>query len=312
MKTEIRGIVNPKDGHTYDQVIDVTPGSPTFGTSLAQIGRSREDKQPSAASQIAQQKADERLVIGHDKQGNTYIVPKSQADEMKLDHVGAASGGDRKDAENNTSALNELGVKTRNLDEHLKALDQNTFQRGIIAMGMSHDTGTTTDQLLKWATSIGASPETQEFLIAAHNLRESALNLPKVMTGSSRMTEVQANALWKTVADGTSRDSKYGKKQLQAFDEMVGRQWNKVPLVEGNDREYAYPEKHKGARSVSDFKPEGTAAAGGGGGTTPPPPAGKVAVYSPDGAPHFVNEKAVDDFLKDPKYKGWTKSAPGR
>lgn len=43
---------------------------------------------------------------------------------------------------------------------------------------------------------------------------------------------------------------------------------------------------------------------------TPPavtPPAGKATLYDPSGTPHFVDEKLVDQYLKDPQYKGWTK-----
>lgn len=40
------------------------------------------------------------------------------------------------------------------------------------------------------------------------------------------------------------------------------------------------------------------------------PPEGKVTVWDPDGKQHFINKGVEDDFLKDPKYKGWSKNAP--
>lgn len=43
---------------------------------------------------------------------------------------------------------------------------------------------------------------------------------------------------------------------------------------------------------------------------TQEPPAGKTTVYDPQGTPHYVNSDKVDKFLKDPKYKGWTRNAP--
>jgi hypothetical protein len=43
----------------------------------------------------------------------------------------------------------------------------------------------------------------------------------------------------------------------------------------------------------------------------PEPPEGKVPVYDQKGVPHFVFKDKVDKFLKDPKYKDWTKNAPG-
>ncbi len=39
-------------------------------------------------------------------------------------------------------------------------------------------------------------------------------------------------------------------------------------------------------------------------------PEGKVPVYAPDGAQHFVLKDKKDAMLKDPKYKGWTDKAP--
>jgi len=51
------------------------------------------------------------------------------------------------------------------------------------------------------------------------------------------------------------------------------------------------------------------------GGATPPagggqPPQGKSWVYDTKGDRHAVFTNKLDDFLKDPQYKGWTKNAP--
>jgi hypothetical protein len=45
-------------------------------------------------------------------------------------------------------------------------------------------------------------------------------------------------------------------------------------------------------------------------GNGPKPPDGKTTVYDPKGVPHFVNSASLEKFLKDPKYKGWSKNAP--
>jgi hypothetical protein len=49
-----------------------------------------------------------------------------------------------------------------------------------------------------------------------------------------------------------------------------------------------------------------------GGSEVAKPPDGKVPVYAPDGTQHFVLKDKVSDFLKDPKYKGWSQSAPAK
>jgi hypothetical protein len=241
------------------------------GTDIKDLGAFKTELSP--AGQLAKEKADEKLIWAHDANGNSFLMSRAEAKERGMRHDQEAGPGDRKDAENNTSALNEIGVKTRGLDDNLKALDQGLAQRAIISYAMSHDTGGALDSFRKFIGTLGATDQTMKFLIAAHNLRESVLALPKVMTGTSRMTEVQADALWKTIADGASRNSKYGKQQLQAFDQMIGRQWRKVPLVEGNDREFAYPELH--AKTEATKFNESTAAppATTGGKETKAPPA---------------------------------------
>ena len=64
---------------------------------------------------------------------------------------------------------------------------------------------------------------------------------------------------------------------------------------------------------LSDYAKMGEEGAPGGAGVSggaKAPPEGKVSVYSPNGEQHFVLKNKVDDFLKDPKYKGWSKNAP--
>jgi hypothetical protein len=41
-------------------------------------------------------------------------------------------------------------------------------------------------------------------------------------------------------------------------------------------------------------------------------PDGKVSVFDPQGKEHFVLKEKKDAFLKDPKYKGWSASAPAK
>lgn len=45
-------------------------------------------------------------------------------------------------------------------------------------------------------------------------------------------------------------------------------------------------------------------------GAEPPAPPGKTRVYDAQGTPHNVLSGSVNDFLKDPKYAGWSKTKP--
>jgi hypothetical protein len=244
------------------------------GEDVKDLGAFKTEVSP--AQLMATMKHDETEMIAYDANHNSYIAPFGQVRELGLQHPVHASPADRKNAEDATSALNEVGKKTLNMDKSLRALDQNLAQRLIIANGLSHvNRGDTATQILDSYFMKGASKPTEDFIIAAQNLREAVLALPKVVTGTSRMTDVQAQALWKTIVDGSASGSKYAHRQLYALDEMTARQWRKVPLVEGNPREYAFPEVHKGQpRSFEDAiggKAGGGAVAppaGGGGGAT--------------------------------------------
>lgn len=293
-KTEIRSIVDPASGHAHDQVIDVTPGSPTFGKSLADLGRSKEDKAPSVTQELTKLKADEEPVIGYDKDGVMQLVPRGQAKEAGLQHIIKATPKDREDAQQNTSVLNDMGKKVKDVFDSRKALDQNWYQKTIIANALSHPGGGTIDSLVRAGVLTGATDLTKDYVQSVLSLRESSLALPKQLTGGSRVSEIQAQALWAT-APGVQGDSKYAEKQLRKFDDNLGRLWKKVPRVEGNAPERAFPG-------------EGAGGAKGGATATPPaPPPGKVVVLDQKKEPHFVNENQVDEFLKDPKYKGWTR-----
>jgi len=253
-KLETKQIVGA-DGHAHDLIVDMNAkddqGRP--GKIVNDLGRSKEDKQPSPTAALQKQKSDEEPVIGYDKNGAMHLMPRAQAKESGLQHIIKASDKDRQDAQNNTSGLNEVGVKTRNLLGSLKALDQGSVQRGIIAFALTHPADTTGDTLLREQALKFASEETKNYVTDVLNLREAVLALPKIMTGGSRINDVQAHALWQTIADGSSADSKYAVKQLQKFDQMTDRLWKKVPHVEGNPQERAFEQK---------------AAGGGGGGST--------------------------------------------
>ena len=238
-KTETRQIVGP-DGHAHDQIFDVTPNSPTFGTMLKDLGRSKEDKQESPAAAIAKEKAGQNIVIGYDKNGSQRIMSQAQAKEEGLQHITNASDKDRQDAEQNTSVLNDMGKKVKNLYESSDALKQGPQERTLIATALHGGQGS-----LVAAGALGLmSDKSKEYVQNVFSLRESALALPKQLTGGSRVSEIQAQALWNTIP-GVAGDDKYAEKQLKKFDENLGRLWKKVPLVEGNEPERAFPEEKR-------------------------------------------------------------------
>lgn len=303
-KTEIRSIVDPKSGKAHDQVIDVTPGSPTFGQSLADLGRSKEDKQESPTAALQKEKAGERVVLAYDKDGKAHLMSRADAEEEGMQHITAAQSGDIDKAKTHHTVLNTLQTQLNSVVDASKALDQNVIQRGIIAKTLSHPTQSTIDELLRAAALTGATEETKKYVQAVLALREAGLGLPKEITGGSRVSEVQASALWATMPSAGSLDSKYAINQSKKFQKDIDRLRERAPEVRG----LSIVDPDDAIKSKKSEEKEHKAGAG----AAPPPPPGKVTVYSPDGQPHFANAATLDDMLKDPKYKGWSKNAPGR
>lgn len=240
VKTETRSILGA-DGKAHDKVFDITPGTANFGKELADLGRAKEDKAPSLTHELAQSKADEEIVIGYDKQGRQKLMSHAQAKDEGLQHIVKASGKERDDAMQNTSVLNDMGAKIKNLHSNREALNQSAYEKGLISTALSHGP----DSMMTTGAIKFMSPKSKAYVQDVFSLREAALALPKQLTGGSRVSEVQAQALWNTIP-GVGGDDKYAEQQLKKFDENLTRLWKKVPLVEGNEQEHAFPEENKG------------------------------------------------------------------
>jgi len=210
------------------------------GQDIKDLGAFKTEANP--AKELAKEKADEEPVIGFDKNGIQRLMPRGQAQKEGLTHLVKSSPKDRADAEQNTAALNDMGAKVKNAFESSKAIDKiGMGQKTLIQSALR---GHPDDYSVRMAVSLMA-PEAQKYVQDIFSLREAALALPKQTTGGSRVSEPQANALFNTVP-GSSGDHKFREGQLRKFDENLTRLWKKVPLVEGNEPERAFPEEKGG------------------------------------------------------------------
>jgi hypothetical protein len=220
-----------------------------------------------------------------------------------MTHITAASPGDIDKAKTHHVVLNTLQTQLNSVVDNSKALDQNIGQRAIIASALAHPSNTTIDSLFRAGVLAGATEETKNYVQSVLALREAGLALPKEITGGSRVAEIQASALWATMPGAGSLDSKYAIKQAKKFQQDIDRLRERAPEVRGqsivdpNEAIQTKGEKqHTAGASNAGAKQE-----------APAPPAGKSVVYDENHQPHFVNTSKLDDFLKDPKYKNWTK-----
>lgn len=236
VKTETRTILDPQ-GKPHDYVYDITPNSPQFGKRLADLG---ETKIPNNAA--AQEHALE-WVYGTDKNGKVQLVPKSDADAEGMTHIAKASDKDYNDAKTHTTVLNDMQAKLNDVVASRKALDQGTVQRAIIASALrTVEKNTTLGQMTDAGLMKGATPETQEYIQSVLSLRESALGLPKEITGGSRVQEIQASALWATTPGGASLNGDYALRQSKKFQANIDRLRERNPGVRGLHIEDVHPD----------------------------------------------------------------------
>lgn len=234
LKTETRSVIGP-DKKPHDQVFDITPNSPTFGKSLADLGVSKQDKQPSVASELAKEKAGEEVVLAYDKDNKAHLMSKADAEEEGMQHITKAASGDIDKAKTHHVVLNTLQTQLNGVVNARDALDQNAFQRGIISAALAHPSNGFIDSELRQTILGPASEKTKDYVQAVIALREAGLALPKEITGGSRVSEVQASALWAGMPSAGSLDSKYALKQAHKFQQDIDRLRNRAPLVRGQE-----------------------------------------------------------------------------
>jgi hypothetical protein len=181
-------------------------------------------------------------VIAYDDKGQAHLVSEGEAASLGLKNPMKATDKQFDDAQQHTSVLNDLQAKLNDVASHRGALDQNVAQRGIIAKALADNKNTTYESLLKAGVLDGASDPTIDYIQSVLSLRESALGLPKELTGGSRVSEVQASALWATLPSAGSLNSKYALQQTQRFQQNIDRLRKKVPQVKGNSPEQPIPE----------------------------------------------------------------------
>src|SRR6266478_304900 len=204
------------------------------GTDIKDLGAFKtEVKPPSLASELAKEKSGEEVVLAYDKDNKAHLMSKADAKEEGMTHVTKAASGDIDKAKTHHVVLNTLQTQLNSVVNASKALDQGIAQRGIIASALSHATDSTIDSMMRAAVMTGATEQTKDYVQSVIALREAGLALPKEITGGSRVSEVQASALWHTMPSAASLNSKYALKQAKKFQQDIDRLRERAPQVRG-------------------------------------------------------------------------------
>jgi hypothetical protein len=207
------------------------------GETIKDLGA---EKMPSAA---AEKEHGIETVLAYDKNNKPHLMSKADAEAEGMTHIMKASDKDVNDAKTHTVTLNDMQAKLNDVVASRKALDQDTAQRVIIARALrSIDKYKTLGQLADAGILAGSTPQSQEYIQSILSLRESALGLPKEITGGSRVSEIQASALWGTLPGGASLNGDYALKQGKKFQANIDRLRERAPEVRGVHIEDPHPD----------------------------------------------------------------------
>jgi hypothetical protein len=174
-----------------------------------------------------------RPSLAFDKDNRAHLL--SQADAVKAGYTGITQASDKdiQDSRTHNVVLNDMQTKLNDVVSARKALDQGPAQRAIISKVLSHAEPGIINDWMKSSALSGATQLTKDYLITVSSLKESALGLPKEITGGARTSEIQGNALFQNLPSGASGDSKYALEQAQKFQANIDRLRDRVPQIRG-------------------------------------------------------------------------------
>jgi hypothetical protein len=177
------------------------------------------------------------IVRAYDANGTPHLLSEADAKAQGMTNVTKASDADVDKARTHATVLNDMQVKLNDVVKDSGALNQNEAQRAIISKALSDQKNTTWSSLLTAGVLSQATEPTKDYIQSVLSLRESALGLPKEITGGSRVSEVQSSALWATLPDAKSLDKNYAVGQAKKFQANIDRLRKRVDQVQGMPNE---------------------------------------------------------------------------
>jgi hypothetical protein len=237
VKTETKDIV--RGGKLHSIVFDITNPNDkaNFGKELKDLGETK-----LAGGEAAKEHGIE-YVRAKDKDGKIHLISQDDAAAEGMHVLGKASDKDVDTAKTHTVTLNDMQAKLNDVVASRKALDQDVAQRAIIARALrSIDKYKTIGQLADAGLLAGGTPATHDYIQSVLSLRESALGLPKEITGGSRVSEIQSSALWATVPGGASLNGDYALNQTKRFQANIDRLRERPEIVAGVHIEEPHPD----------------------------------------------------------------------
>lgn len=200
------------------------------------------------AEENARQNASNKPGYAVTPDGKTVQTTFGQAQANGFSGFREVKEADINKDQHDIKVLNDIQVKSDAVQKTAAAMDQNSWaQAAGVAKYLADNPNTTVQALEKSQVMQNISPQAQQYVIAVNSLRESAMGLQKVLTGSSRNNEAQINALLSTLP-GYEPNSGIVSQKLSAFNQNLGM------LAQGLPENTGVPIQVHGSPKIGDTK----------------------------------------------------------
>jgi hypothetical protein len=163
----------------------------------------------------------------------TVLTTKGDAQDRGMLGVRTVKQGDIAKDQHDTNVLNDIASKANNVRSDASALDGASWgQVAKISKLLADNPQSTLDQVVRSGAMAGLSPQAQRYVININSMRESAMGLQKVLTGSARSNETQLNALLNTLP-GLEPSSDIVHQKLGAFTQNIDMLRKGIPEFPG-------------------------------------------------------------------------------
>lgn len=238
----------------------------TAALNVLQGTKSQKDDAKAAAKAHAGAGGVGAAVYAVNSDNDTVLTDKDSAVAGGMKAIRKVSQSDIAKDQHDIRVLNDVAVKSNRVQDTASALDDRS-QRNIIASALSegelklgaHNSGIGVEIPTGWYNQMwnasnlaGATQATKDYVISILSLRESAMGLQKVLTGSARASESQIKALQNTIP-GFEPSSDVAVDKLDAFTQNLGALRKGLPRIPGMDQVEVKGRKAKGnSNSFSD------------------------------------------------------------
>jgi len=175
-------------------------------------------------------------LYAYDPQSNqTILTTRAQSQAGGMNSIRPVKETDISKDLHDTRVLNDIASKANQVWQSASAMDDKSLASTVgAARYLSDHPNSTWDQMVQAGVMGNVPQPVQNYLQDVMSLRESAMGLQKVLTGSARSNETQLNALLRTLPS-MEPNSATVRSKLQRFTQNVTLLRQGIPRMPGID-----------------------------------------------------------------------------